>query len=101
MTNDANITQMFWQPDLIALNHIAIATCPAHSCFIDPSKIDAISKGEVKISNKETGEECFLLATYVSLSTGKGLWVSNEPQQVNMLRAKALGKAPVMLEPVK
>lgn len=99
MTPDI-ITQAIWQPALIKLTSVAMPTVPEGPCFINPFLIDMITRGEVTHTHPEYGSTKSP-ATYVSMGYQRGVWVTEQPEQIARMREEAFGHKPEWLERVK
>ena len=95
------ITQAIWQPTLIRLTAVAMPNVPEGPCFINPFNIDTITRGEVVHKHHESGTVAHQLATYVSLGYQRGVWVTEQPEQIARMREEAFGHKPAWMERVK
>lgn len=101
--HDMTVSQMHWQPALIRLTQIANPDCDegkATPCFVNPQHITQISRGVTSFTKTINGvvppegmreyhpaQAC----TFVVISAGLGLQVVESPEQVALMRDRALG----------
>lgn len=98
MSNDANITQMFWQPPLISLTAVAhpeVDDGKEGRCFLRADLIVAVQTA-VTANKKFNTEEFYprTSCTHILIQGGWTLSVTESPATVAMLRDKALGHEP-------
>ena len=104
--HDMSVTQMYWQPPLMALTYVAHPDVDdgwPTKCFVAPQLISGIGRQSLAFSKTDPqlkGEwHKVCTATAVTLTTNGVYYVKETPEEVAMMRDKALGFEPPTKKP--